>query len=120
VDGSTLSLLATDMTGNACIFAYDPKSSESWKGQKLLTKSAFHVGSPVHRMVRFRLKVGLGLLACSLSIPHSIQSRTLLHMHTSNPSPGTYSTSDKHGNPEFPSFLWEVIPELPLKCGSLC
>ena len=56
VDGSTLSLLATDMTGNACIFSYDPKSTESWKGQKLLTKAAFHVGSPVHRMVRFRLK----------------------------------------------------------------
>ena len=56
VDGSTLSLLATDMTGNACISSYDPKSTESWKGQKLLTKAAFHVGSPVHRMVRFRLK----------------------------------------------------------------
>ena len=56
VDGSTLSLLATDMTGNACVFSYDPKSTESWKGQKLLTKAAFHVGSPVHRMVRFRLK----------------------------------------------------------------
>jgi len=75
VDGSTLSLLATDMTGNACIFAYDPKSSESWKGQKLLTKSAFHVGSPVHRMVRFRLKVGLGLLACSL--PPTVFNLTL-------------------------------------------
>lgn len=56
VDGSTLSLLATDMTGNAFIFSYDPKSTESWKGQKLLTKAGFHVGSPVHRMVRFRLK----------------------------------------------------------------
>ena len=56
VDGSTLSLLATDITGNAFVFAYDPKSVESWKGQKLLTKAAFHVGSRVHRMVRFRLK----------------------------------------------------------------
>jgi len=56
VDGSTLSMLATDMTGNAYIFSYDPKSLESWKGAKLLTKGAFHVGSPVHRMVRFRLK----------------------------------------------------------------
>ncbi|ACO62465.1 predicted protein [Micromonas commoda] len=56
VDGSTLSMLTTDMTGNAFIFSYDPKSLESWKGQKLLTKGAFHVGSPVHRMVRFRLK----------------------------------------------------------------
>ena len=56
VDGGTLSLLATDMTGNACVFAYEPKSVASWKGQKLMIRSAFHVGSPVHRMVRFKLK----------------------------------------------------------------
>jgi cleavage and polyadenylation specificity factor subunit 1 len=56
VDGSRLSMLAADTTGNAYSFAYDPKSLESWKGQKLLTKAAFHVGSPVNRMVRFKIR----------------------------------------------------------------
>ena len=48
-------MLNTDMTGNAFIFSYDPKSLESWKGQKLLTKGASRRVA-VHRMVRFRLK----------------------------------------------------------------
>ena len=56
VDGSQLSMLAADTTGNAYSFSYDPKSLESWKGQKLLTKASFFVGSPVNRMVRYKLK----------------------------------------------------------------
>ena len=39
VDGNTLSLLATDMNGNAHIFSYAPNSTESWKGQKLLPRA---------------------------------------------------------------------------------
>ena len=35
--------------------SYDAKSTESWKGQKLLTKASFHVGSPVNRLVRYKL-----------------------------------------------------------------
>ena len=56
VDGSALSMLAADTTGNCFSFSYDPKSTESWKGQKLLTKASFHVGSPVNRMVRYKLR----------------------------------------------------------------
>lgn len=56
IDGATLSLLGSDMSGNARIFTYDPKSTESWKGQKLLVRSAYHVGSPISRMVRFNVE----------------------------------------------------------------
>ena len=56
IDGATLSLLGSDMSGNARIFGYDPKSLESWKGQKLLVRSAYHVGSPISRMVRFNVE----------------------------------------------------------------
>ena len=55
VDGSALSMLAADTTGNVFSLSYDPKSTESWKGQKLLTKASFHVGSPVNRLVRYKL-----------------------------------------------------------------
>jgi cleavage and polyadenylation specificity factor subunit 1 len=56
IDGATLSLLGSDTSGNARIFTYDPKSTESWKGQKLLVRSAYHVGSPISRMVRFNVE----------------------------------------------------------------
>ena len=56
IDGATLSLLGSDMSGNARIFGYDPKSVESWKGQKLLVRSAYHIGSPISRMVRFNVE----------------------------------------------------------------
>ena len=56
VDGSALSMLAADTVGNFFSLSYDPKSTESWKGQKLLTKASFHVGSPVNRMVRYKLR----------------------------------------------------------------
>ena len=56
IDGTTLSLLGSDMSGNARIFGYDPKSIESWKGQKLLPRAAYHVGSPISRMVRFNVE----------------------------------------------------------------
>lgn len=56
VDGSALSMLAADTVGNVFSLSYDPKSTESWKGQKLLTKASFHVGSPVNRMVRYKLR----------------------------------------------------------------
>ena len=56
IDGATLSLLGSDMSGNARIFGYDPKSVESWKGQKLLVRSAYHIGSPISRLVRFNVE----------------------------------------------------------------
>ncbi|CEF98575.1 Cleavage/polyadenylation specificity factor, A subunit, C-terminal [Ostreococcus tauri] len=56
IDGTTLSLLGSDMSGNARTFGYDPKSIESWKGQKLLPRAAYHVGSPISRMVRFNVE----------------------------------------------------------------
>ena len=56
VDGSALSMLAADTTGNFFSLSYDPKSTESWKGQKLMTRASFHVGSPVNRLVRYKLR----------------------------------------------------------------
>ena len=56
IDGAQLSLLGSDFSGNARIFNYDPKHPDSWKGQKLLARSAYHVGSPISRMVRFNVE----------------------------------------------------------------
>lgn len=52
IDGSTLSLLVSDSRKNIQIFSYAPKSVESWKGQKLLPRAEFHVGSHVTKFLR--------------------------------------------------------------------
>jgi len=56
IDGAHLALLGSDFSGNARIFEYDPKHADSWKGQKLLARSTYHVGSPISRMVRFNVE----------------------------------------------------------------
>ncbi|KAH7436763.1 hypothetical protein KP509_05G035200 [Ceratopteris richardii] len=52
IDGSTLSLLVSDSRRNIQIFSYSPKSVESWKGQKLLPRAEFHVGSHIPKFLR--------------------------------------------------------------------
>ncbi|XVE58674.1 hypothetical protein DITRI_Ditri04bG0187600 [Diplodiscus trichospermus] len=52
IDGSTLSLMVSDEQKNIQIFYYAPKMSESWKGQKLLSRAEFHVGAHVTKFLR--------------------------------------------------------------------
>ncbi|KAI4351877.1 hypothetical protein L6164_006183 [Bauhinia variegata] len=55
IDGSTLSLMVSDDQKNIQIFYYAPKMSESWKGQKLLSRAEFHVGSHVTKFLRLQM-----------------------------------------------------------------
>ncbi|KAL8217963.1 hypothetical protein R6Q57_021336 [Mikania cordata] len=52
IDGTTLSLLVSDAQKNVQILCYAPKASESWKGQKLLSRAEFHVGAHVTKFLR--------------------------------------------------------------------
>ncbi|KAG2711138.1 hypothetical protein I3843_04G057500 [Carya illinoinensis] len=55
IDGSTLSLIVSDDQKNIQIFYYAPKMSESWKGQKLLSRAEFHVGAHVTKFLRLQM-----------------------------------------------------------------
>jgi cleavage and polyadenylation specificity factor subunit 1 len=55
IDGSTLSLLVSDSRKNLQIFSYAPKSMESWKGQKLLSRAEFHLGAHVNKFHRLQM-----------------------------------------------------------------
>ncbi|XP_038685535.1 cleavage and polyadenylation specificity factor subunit 1 isoform X2 [Tripterygium wilfordii] len=55
IDGSTLSLMVSDCEKNVQIFYYAPKMSESWKGQKLLSRAEFHVGAHVTKFLRLQM-----------------------------------------------------------------
>lgn len=55
IDGSTLSLVVSDEQKNVQIFYYAPKMSESWKGQKLLSRAEFHVGAHVTKFFRLQM-----------------------------------------------------------------
>lgn len=55
IDGSTLSLMVSDDQKNVQIFYYAPKQSESWKGQKLLSRAEFHVGAHVTKFQRLQM-----------------------------------------------------------------
>lgn len=55
IDGSTLSLMVSDEQKNIQIFYYAPKISESWKGQKLLSRAEFHVGAHVTKFLRLQM-----------------------------------------------------------------
>ncbi|XP_023520840.1 cleavage and polyadenylation specificity factor subunit 1 isoform X2 [Cucurbita pepo subsp. pepo] len=55
IDGSTLSLTVSDDQKNIQIFYYAPKSTESWKGQKLLSRAEFHVGAHVTKFLRLQM-----------------------------------------------------------------
>ncbi|KAK6121924.1 hypothetical protein DH2020_044327 [Rehmannia glutinosa] len=55
IDGSTLSLIVSDDQKNVQIFYYAPKMSESWKGQKLLSRAEFHVGAHITKFLRLQL-----------------------------------------------------------------
>lgn len=60
IDGSTLSLTVSDEQKNIQIFYYAPKMSESWKGQKLLSRAEFHVGSHVTKFLRLQMLTSPG------------------------------------------------------------
>lgn len=55
IDGSTLSLTVADDQKNIQIFYYAPKSTESWKGQRLLSRAEFHVGAHVTKFLRLQM-----------------------------------------------------------------
>ncbi|GAB4826000.1 hypothetical protein Ancab_008868 [Ancistrocladus abbreviatus] len=55
IDGSTLSLVVADEQKNVQIFYYAPKMSESWKGQKLLSRAEFHVGAHLTKFLRLQM-----------------------------------------------------------------
>lgn len=55
IDGSTLSLAVSDEQKNVQIFYYAPKVSESWKGQKLLSRAEFHIGAHVTKFLRLQM-----------------------------------------------------------------
>ncbi|PIA49934.1 hypothetical protein AQUCO_01300575v1 [Aquilegia coerulea] len=56
IDGSTLSLVVSDEQKNVQIFYYAPRTSESWKGQKLLSRAEFHVGAHVTKFLRLQMR----------------------------------------------------------------
>ncbi|KFK26774.1 hypothetical protein AALP_AA8G292000 [Arabis alpina] len=60
IDGSTLSLAVSDEQKNVQIFFYAPKMSESWKGQKLLSRAEFHVGAHVTKFLRLQMVASSG------------------------------------------------------------
>ncbi|XP_074570014.1 cleavage and polyadenylation specificity factor subunit 1 [Curcuma longa] len=55
IDGSTLSLVVSDDKKNIQIFYYAPKTLESWKGQKLLSRAEFHAGAHVTKFLRLQM-----------------------------------------------------------------
>ncbi|KAK6936358.1 Cleavage/polyadenylation specificity factor, A subunit, C-terminal [Dillenia turbinata] len=55
IDGSTLNLTVSDEQKNIQIFYYAPKVSESWKGQKLLSRAEFHAGAHVTKFLRLQM-----------------------------------------------------------------
>ncbi|KZV25371.1 Cleavage and polyadenylation specificity factor 160 isoform 1 [Dorcoceras hygrometricum] len=55
IDESKLSLTVSDEQKNVQIFYYAPKQSESWKGQKLLSRAEFHVGAHITKFLRLQL-----------------------------------------------------------------
>ncbi|OWM75669.1 hypothetical protein CDL15_Pgr021834 [Punica granatum] len=55
IDGSTLSLVVSDEQKNMQVFYYAPKMSESWKGQKLLSRAEFHAGAHVTKFLRLQM-----------------------------------------------------------------
>eukprot|EP00898_Chlorokybus_atmophyticus_P006401 jgi/Chlat1/6762/Chrsp50S06459 len=55
IDGSALSLVASTGGGNVSLFSYAPRSVESWKGQKLIPRGHFHIGSCVPAFARLKL-----------------------------------------------------------------
>ncbi|KAI4363631.1 hypothetical protein MLD38_019823 [Melastoma candidum] len=55
IDGSTLSLVVSDEQKNIQVFYYAPKMSESWKGQKLLSRAEFHVGAHITKFLRLQM-----------------------------------------------------------------
>ncbi|XP_056694198.1 cleavage and polyadenylation specificity factor subunit 1 isoform X2 [Spinacia oleracea] len=55
IDGSTLSLVVSDELKNVQVFYYAPKLSESWKGQKLLSRAEFHIGAHVTKFLRLQM-----------------------------------------------------------------
>ncbi|CAI9092100.1 OLC1v1027255C1 [Oldenlandia corymbosa var. corymbosa] len=55
IDGNTLSLMVSDEQKNVQVFSYSPKLSESWKGQKLLSRAEFHIGAHVTKFLRLTL-----------------------------------------------------------------
>ncbi|KAK6926348.1 Cleavage/polyadenylation specificity factor, A subunit, N-terminal [Dillenia turbinata] len=55
IDGSTLSLTVSDEQKNIQIFYYAPKMSESWKGQKLLSRAEFHAGAHITKFLRLQM-----------------------------------------------------------------
>ncbi|XP_021725141.1 cleavage and polyadenylation specificity factor subunit 1-like isoform X1 [Chenopodium quinoa] len=55
IDGSTLSLVVSDEQKNVQVFYYAPKLSESWKGQKLLSRAEFHIGAHVTKFLRLQM-----------------------------------------------------------------
>ncbi|KAF9616940.1 hypothetical protein IFM89_033010 [Coptis chinensis] len=56
IDGSTLSLVVSDEQKNVQIFYYAPKTSESWKGSKLLPRAEFHIGAHVTKFLRLQMR----------------------------------------------------------------
>eukprot|EP00850_Spirogloea_muscicola_P006264 SM000029S10559 [mRNA] locus=s29:956734:964291:+ [translate_table: standard] len=54
IDGPQLSLVVADRNKNLKILVYAPKSLQSWKGQKLLTRAEFHVGAHTTRFLRIQ------------------------------------------------------------------
>lgn len=55
ISGSTLGLLVTDANKNAQILSYAPRVLESFKGQRLLCRSQFHVGAHVAKLARLQM-----------------------------------------------------------------
>ncbi|KAK4766592.1 hypothetical protein SAY87_008234 [Trapa incisa] len=55
IDGSTLSLIVSDEQKNIQVFYYAPKMSESWKGQKLLSRAEFHAGAHITKFLRLQM-----------------------------------------------------------------
>uniref|UniRef100_A0A1J3GZ37 Cleavage and polyadenylation specificity factor 160 kDa subunit n=1 Tax=Noccaea caerulescens TaxID=107243 RepID=A0A1J3GZ37_NOCCA len=55
IDGSSLSFAVSDEQKNVQVFYFALKMAESWKGQKLLSRAEFHVGTHVTKFMRLQM-----------------------------------------------------------------
>ncbi|XP_023755577.1 cleavage and polyadenylation specificity factor subunit 1 [Lactuca sativa] len=111
IDGSTLSLMVSDDQKNVQIFYYAPKVSESWKGQKLLSRAEFHVGAHVTKFLR------LQMLPTSNSSPSDKTNRFALVFGTLDGSIGCIAPLDELTFRRLQSLQKKLVDAVPHVAG---
>lgn len=111
IDGSTLSLMVSDDQKNVQIFYYAPKVSESWKGQKLLSRAEFHVGAHVTKFLR------LQMLPTSTAPPSDKTNRFALVFGTLDGSIGCIAPLDELTFRRLQSLQKKLVDAVPHVAG---